>query len=182
MTLIRTTQPATEPITLAEAKIQLRVDSDYEDTLITSMIKAARIDCEQRLQRTLITSGWTWKIDSFYGLSRLPMPNLLSVTSITYLDVDGASQVLNPDTYRVSGIGGRGCIVPVDTWPETADQLESVTIVYTAGYGASVPETLKFWMLLAIGDMYSNRERSSDRPVVPQNFADSLLDPEKVWG
>jgi hypothetical protein len=35
--------------------------------------------------------------------------------------------------------------------------------------------------LLALGDMYNNRERSAEKPVVPQNFADALLDTYRLW-
>ena len=37
-----TTQPATEPITVAEVKLYLRVDTDADDALISAMITAAR--------------------------------------------------------------------------------------------------------------------------------------------
>jgi hypothetical protein len=59
-----------------------------------------------------------------------------------------------------------------------------LTITYTAGYGpaaADVPAPIKSWLLLAIGDMYANRQRSAERPQVPQGFADSLLDPYRIY-
>jgi len=37
-------------------------------------------------------------------------------------------------------------------------------------------------MLLAIGDMFANRERSAERPIVLQGFADSLIETYKVYG
>jgi hypothetical protein len=30
--------------------------------------------------------------------------------------------------------------------------------------------------------MYTYRERSADKPAVPQNFADALLDTYRIWG
>lgn len=183
MSLVRTTLPASEPIILEEAKLHLRDTHPAEDALITKLIKAARMDCEHKLQRTLITSGWTLKLNSFSDLDYLPMPNLLSVVSVSYFDSDNVLQVINSADYRVSGVGSYGYLTPVESWPAVYKRHESVSIVYTAGYGAAddVPEPIKQWILFAIGDMYMSRERSSDRPVVTQHFADSLLEPYKVW-
>lgn len=44
-----------------------------------------------------------------------------------------------------------------------------------------VPAVLRQWILLAIGELYENRERSiSDRPVVPHEFVDGLLDTYRI--
>lgn len=182
MLLTRTTLPATEPISLAEAKLHLCVTEADEDSLINKLISAARMSCEYALRRTLITSGWTLKLDSFENMT-LPMPNLIGVTSISYYDQDNVLQVINPADYRVDGIGGFGELTPVETWPGSYKRKDAVTIVYTAGYGAAVdvPAPIQQWLLLAVGDLYLYRERSNERPAVAQGFADSLLDPYKVW-
>jgi uncharacterized phiE125 gp8 family phage protein len=101
MSLVRTTLPASEPIILEEAKLHLRDTHPAEDALITKLIKAARMDCEHKLQRTLITSGWTLKLNSFSDLDYLPMPNLLSVVSVSYFDSDNVLQVINSADYPV---------------------------------------------------------------------------------
>lgn len=191
MSLKRTTPPAAEPITLDQAKLHLRVDHADEDGLITGLITAARLAAEDRLQRTLINSGWTLVLDSFPPVcSRLgniiqaPMPPLLTVESIQYIDTAGTSQPLASSQYRVDVLGEPGRIQPVTSWPATARQVNAVTVTYTAGYGASaadVPQPIKQWMLLAIGDLYANRSRSAERPQVPHGFADSLLDPYRIW-
>lgn len=70
------------------------------------------------------------------------------------------------------------------TWPTTQDRINAVTVVYTAGYGASaasVPKTIKHWIKLAVSDLYDNRGLSADR-TVPQDFARSLIDPYRVYG
>ena len=54
-----TTEPATEPLTLTEAKEHLRVDGTDEDTLITSIITVARKLCENYTNRAFITQTWT---------------------------------------------------------------------------------------------------------------------------
>ena len=180
----RTTQPAEEPITLAEAKLHLRVDHADEDAYITGLITSARIMCEQRTGRTLITSGWTVRADDFTDVLELPHPPLVSVTSVSYVDVYGDTQTVSNTAYRVDTHSEPCRVVPVTEWPIADDRINSVTVVYVAGYGnaAAVPQPLKQWMLLAVGDMYENRT-ASDRPMgtaaptasVPHSFVDGLL-------
>ena len=45
----RTGSPATEPVTLADAKAHLRVDGTDEDAYITGLIGVARVAAEERL-------------------------------------------------------------------------------------------------------------------------------------
>lgn len=184
MGLRRTTAPAVEPVTLAEAKAQTRADSDADDGLIAALIVTARTDCENRTGRTMITSGWTLTADSFDGLCELPMPPAVAVTSISYVDSDGVTQAFDPSAYRIDLTTDPARLEPVDEWPATADQIGAVTIVYTAGYGATaddVPGPLKDWIKLAVADLYKNRERSDEKPTIARDFVDSLLDHYRMW-
>lgn len=61
----RTVEPSVEPITLAEAKEWAKIDGTAEDSKITALIKAARQQVEQYLNRTLITTTWAYRKDSF---------------------------------------------------------------------------------------------------------------------
>ena len=56
--LERITAPASEPVTLAEAKLYLRVDGTSEDSLISDLIVAARLSEETWLKLSLITHSW----------------------------------------------------------------------------------------------------------------------------
>ena len=184
----RTTPPAAEPITLAEAKGHLRVDVADDDALIGLLITAARQAAEDRLQRTLITSTWQQVLDGFPACGAaivLQMPPVVSVTGLQYRDAAGTLQTLDPSAYQLAAHHEPAQLLPVGTWPATqAGRVGTVTVTYTAGYGAtaaSVPGPIKQWMLLAIGDMYERRTRSAERPAVPQGFADGLLDTYRVW-
>lgn len=104
-----------------------------------------------------------------------------------YVDVDGATQTLDTAEYRVDLADAPGRITPAYglRWPVARDVIGAVQVNYTAGYGAAgsaVPRAIRQWLLLAVGDMYSHRNLSSDKPVVQHNFADALLDPYRVWG
>lgn len=178
----RTTEPAVEPITLAEAKLHLRVDHTDEDAYITGLITAARLMCEQRTGKTLISSGWTAYGDSFTDTLELPNPTVTAVASISYVDTNGTTQTLDASAYRVDFVSDPARIKPVTEWPATDDRMNAVTVVYTAGYAnaGAVPISLKQWMLLAVGDMYENRAASSDKPSLIHGFVDGLLSAYKV--
>jgi uncharacterized phiE125 gp8 family phage protein len=185
MTTTRITQPASEPITLAEAKAHLRLTHDDEDLLVSAMISAARAACEDRLQRTLITSSWKLTLPAFplVPIIYLAMGDVQSVTTVTYTDPDGAIQTLSPSAYQLGRSNGRAVLVPApgQSWPATqVGVVEAVSVQYVAGYGdaaASVPAPLKAWILLALGDLFENRQATSiGNTVNLLPFADGLLD------
>jgi len=188
MSLTKTTDATVEPVTLQEVKLHLRVIASLadvaahpEDALITALITAARTDCEERLQRSLLQTTWKLEVDAFpCDVIRLERGPIISVDSLKYFDADEAQQTLATSAYRLSGHR----VEVVDTWPTTQDRIGAVELIYKAGYGTTadkVPAPIKAWILLAVGDMYTNRERSAERPAVAQGFADSLLDGYKIW-
>lgn len=183
----RTGDPVVEPITLAEALHHLKEDPDpTNDAYVSSLISAARRACEERIERTLISTPWRLTMDAFPAAIELRQPPILAVQSIEYTDQDGAMQTLSPADYTVDAVSEPGYIVPAygKAWPATRSEVNAVRVNYTAGYGevqTSVPEPLKAWILLAVGDMYANREASSDRPVVGHGFADRLLELFRVY-
>ena len=177
----RTTNP-TEPVTLAEAKLHLRVDDTAEDALIQGLISAARETCEDRTETTVPVTGWKLTLDAFPDAIKLMRPPIASVEFVKYIDTAGVQQTLSPLDYVVDTASSPGYIVPAfgKAWPETRDQINAVEVEYTAG-AATPPAAVKAWILLAVGDMYAHREASSDKPTVSHGFADRLLDPFKVY-
>jgi uncharacterized phiE125 gp8 family phage protein len=110
--------PAIEPITLAEAKLQLgfgpmqdsdRAASQILNDKLRAFIIAARQDCENYTRRAFITQRWLLRRDSFPGHNlryewngypqiELPKPPFQSVDFVNYVDVSGAVQALTIDT------------------------------------------------------------------------------------
>lgn len=192
MGLSLTSAPASEPVTLTEAKAHLRETGTGQDTLITSLITAARRWCEQYQQRAYITQTYTLKLDGFpcepEGITGpvilLPKPPLVSVTSITYVDGDGASQTVSASDYVVQTdtTPGQIALAYDDTWPVTRAQENAVTVVYVAGYGAAaaVPETVKAAIKLVLADLYRVRETSIIGTIeTPNPAAVRLLDMDR---
>ncbi len=173
MALFLVTAPTAEPITLAEAKQQTRrTDSTDEDELLQNVIvPAVRERCEMATRRQMLTATWDWKLDEFPCASEeplmIPLAPLLGITSISYVDQDGATQVWNSALYQVSAPVGpraaRGRVTPVygGTYPSARYQMDAVTVRFTAGYGTTpvtIPNQLRMAMLLDLGVLYENRE------------------------
>ena len=190
--LTQLSPPAAEPLTLADAKPHLRVDADIteDDGLIAALIVTARQQAEHRTGRALVTQQWRLGLDRFADDSMdLPLPKLQSVQSVTYLDADGVRQTLAGAEYDVVTDELVGRLLPAfgKTWPDCRIRPGSVQVSYTCGYGAAsdVPQSIKAWMLLAIGAWYENREAmTAGQPVaeLPRSFWDGLLDPFYVPG
>lgn len=180
LTLIAT--PGVEPVTLAEAKLHLRVDAADDDTLIAALIVAARNQAESRTGRALVTQQWRLDLDRFpVDTIDLPLPPLQSVESITHLDHDGVRQTLAASEYTVISNETPGVVLPAygKSWPSCRVAPGSVQISFTAGYGATaaVPQAIRQWMLLQVGAWHESRE--SD-PSGEMTYVDALLDPYRV--
>lgn len=185
MGLVLTAAPSVEPLSLAEAKAHCRVDGSDDDTLITALIVTARRMAEQATGRALVTQSWRYLLDTFpVAAIDLPLPPLVSVQSVKYLDSNGTLQTLVADTdYAVYTSSLLGLVAPAYgmSWPSPRDVREAVRIEFTAGYGAAaaVPNDIKQWMLLQICHWYDNRQAAGEKHA-PLPFVDALLDPYRV--
>jgi uncharacterized phiE125 gp8 family phage protein len=165
--------PSIEPVTLAEAKAHLRLDTDADDAYISALITAARERVELFLRRALITQTFEYTIDRFpvnayliYTTSfiDLPRPPLRSVEWIKYVDAAGNLQTLPPGTYVVdtsSNEMGRVALAWNQFWPITRWSINAVTIRFVAGYGDTaedVPQAIRHGILIEISNLYENRE------------------------
>jgi uncharacterized phiE125 gp8 family phage protein len=145
MIAVRTVEPATEPVTLTEAKAHLGVTITDDDARITALIVAARMQAEQITRRAFITQTWQVKMDRFPTGREivLPVGPVQSVTSVQYVDDAGATQGFTDFTLDA---GGQRVLLDYgETWPASRTVENAVTITYVAGYGAAtaVPEGIK---------------------------------------
>lgn len=191
MNLNQHTAPAATPVTVAEVKDHLRVEHNEDDALVTLYLAAAiaHLDGDEgTLGRALITQTWDQTIDDFpHGDDlALMLAGVQSVTSITYRDMDGATQTFPADGYMLRHRHGLTWAHLKDdyTWPETDDEPGAVTVRFVAGYGdaAAVPAALKAAMLLHVAHMYENREPVViGQSVAPLPMAyDALVAPYRV--
>jgi len=183
MSLKLITAPAHEPVTLAEVKDHLRVDTTDEDALISALIIAARQWAEEYTGRQFMAATWDWMLDVIPDGFSVPLPPLQSVTSIKYLDTDGAEQTLVSTAYRVDAISepGRIALAYGQTWPSIYSVINAVTVRFVAGY-TTVPEPIRQAVLIMVGELYEQRQDSASYQVNAVPFGvRALLAPYKVW-
>ena len=161
--LTETSAPAAEPLSTAQAKTYLRVEHSEEDSLIDNLIEAARVHVEMFTHRSLINTTFTLKLDAFPQEIRTPRSPLSSVTSITYIDTNGASQTLSTDTYDVDTDTepGRIFLKHNQDWPDTRGINNAVTVTFVAGYGSAstdIPESLRAAVSMLTAHYYEQRE------------------------
>ncbi len=155
--------PASEPLSLTELKLHLRVDFTDDDAIITSLGIAARQWFETALDRQLVTATWKVRLPYFVGREiELPYPPLRSVGSIVYKDSGLVNRTLS-SAYYTAIINRTPGVVRLNetySWPVTGIDPFAVTITFDAGYGAAaaVPDLAKAGIKLLVGAWYENRE------------------------
>ena len=151
-------------ISLADAKLYLRVDHDDDDALISDLIASAveavdgptgwlgRALGQQTLELRashfpgcgfdpLCGFDPHWHVDARHRFHphemRLPCPPVQSIVSIGYVDPTGAAVTLDPTTYAL--FPERDCryVLPAygTPWPIARRQPGAVVVRYVAGYG-----------------------------------------------
>lgn len=195
------TPPSGEPVTLSDLKAQLRLDTSYEDSLLSDYLTAARTLVEEYSRLALLTQTWSYSLDGSpidrLGLAgwplllpntvrestlELPRPPLQSVTSVTFYDAGGAATVFDPGNYWVdtTTYPGRIALRQGKTWPVLLRNVNSFVVQYVSGYGASgtsVPAPIRRAVLLTAAALYEAREGADD-PLPPA--ARQLLQPYRV--
>lgn len=170
------TAPATEPISVSEAKAHMRIDSTADDNYITALITAVRIVTENLTGRSLVTTTWDYFLSDFPCGDEILLrrPKLQSVTSLKYKDTDGIETTWGASNYIVDGNSDPGRIVLTygNTWPSLALYPSNpISIRYVSGYGAAtaVPQPLKNAMFFLVAHLYEVRQ-----PVDIGNIANKI--------
>jgi uncharacterized phiE125 gp8 family phage protein len=170
------TGPVSEPVSLAEAKAQCRVDVTEDDALITGLIVTAREEVERRIWHAIISQTLELVLDEWPWCRsvELPRPPLMSVTSIKYKIADGTETTWGSSNYIVAAahVPGRVVLANGASWPSaTLYPTEAIRIRYVAGYAnaAAVPQSLKQAMLLLIAHWYEMREAAIATGAMPKD-------------
>lgn len=151
--LLRAVQPAEEPVSLAEAKLYLRINSTAEDALLATLINAARMSAEEYTRKSFVTQSWRLAVDDMLpSETLLPRGPVSAITSITAFDGAGTPTSISASTYTLNAAK--------DTLLLNASVFaHRVEVVYVAGYGAAnaVPAPLRLGILAHVSALYEHR-------------------------
>ncbi|MGV1013702.1 MAG: head-tail connector protein [Methyloceanibacter sp.] len=189
MALVLTEAPEVEPISLAEAKAHLRVDSDDEDMLIEQLIVTARMFIERALGLALITQTWSYFIDTWPRsfTVALPLTPVQAVSAVKLHDAEGGTTTLDEVAYAVDVLSQPARVVLTGAVPTvTLRALNAFEVLLLAGYGdekEEVPETLRHALVLLVAHWFERREPvvlGSTPQEVPATVAGLLLPYRRV--
>lgn len=200
-----TTPPAQEPVTVGQAKAQLRITHTKDDVYLAGLISVAREWAEDYTRRAFITQQLVaqyvnWPLQFTKNAAEvdaafiIPRPPLASVQSVNYYDNLDAAQTLATSQYRVDAIQDPGTVMlkqinyPNSYGPTLSQNyVNPITIAFTCGYGdsaAAVPARIKQAILIMVAHLYTRRtpveiDMRIVQVEVPFSAAE-LLDPLKL--
>lgn len=157
------------------------------DPELAGLATSAREYAEHETGLALAPRTLEMALDAFPGDDEeieLDMPPVSSVTSITYVDADGAEQTLDSETYALSTYGKWPRSVRLtygNSWPSTRDQKDAVQIRYVTGY-ASCPKAARQGMLLELQLQYPGNSFTPAERERIERSRDSLLNTIKMRG
>jgi uncharacterized phiE125 gp8 family phage protein len=185
---VRVTAPAVDPITLYQAKAQLRVDGSEEDAYIQTLIEAAvsHVDAKGTLGRAMVTQTWAQWVPQNPSAVRLILGPFQSLDAIDFYDADGVLQSADVDDFDVMLSGDVVQVRPKNnvSWPTADSRLDAIRITYTVGFGddpANVPGGVRHALLMLVAHWFEHRMAVSDSSMFVTPMAvDALLDNERV--
>ena len=193
--LVVTSAPAAEPISTATAKAHLQVASGNtaDDTLIDSLVSAARHWVEQATGRRLITQTLVARYDGVPSAGApllLPVAPVASVTSVVSYDRSNVSSTFASASYLTDLHSAPARIALNDgySWPSDLRPVNAVEATFVAGYGstgASVPQPIVHALLMLVSFYYDQRAAAAADPgltIAEMPFGPAaLLGPYRVW-
>jgi uncharacterized phiE125 gp8 family phage protein len=174
MSKILTSPPAVEPVTLAEAKAHLRVTDAAEDSLISTLIVAARKHCELATSLAFIAQGCSVFRDRFPDAAELELPlwPIIAVGDVKVFGEDDVPAIVDPAHYFADKVARPARLVLRSSriWPKPGRVANGVEIQLTAGFGAGpsdVPQPLREAILRLVAHWFERRgDEAGEVPLV----------------
>ena len=162
MTAILLAPPALEPITLADAKGWLRLDTSAEDDLVSVLIVSARMIVEATTRRMLLTQSWRLVFDGWpqNGIVRIPLAPFQSLTAMRVYDANNVALPVSSGLAILDASPDAARLYFPGNPPMPGRAIAGVEIDVVVGYGAaaaSIPEPIRQALRMLVARWYENR-------------------------
>ena len=137
-------------------------ESDLQDPVLVSFLRAALAAIEGRTSKALISRGFLMTLDRWSSCEgqRLPVGPVQALTEVTVVDAYGAATTIDPGSYRLQKDLFDPKLRPTGTRLPGVPTGGSVEIRFDAGYGAAfdaVPADLRQAVLMLAAHYYEYR-------------------------
>ncbi|WP_319796873.1 head-tail connector protein [Nitrobacter sp.] len=153
--------PAVEPWSVAEAKSFLRAENDDDDTVIASLIAAARSHVEAMTRCALIAQTWRFVLDRWPkdGCIRLGRGPLRTLVAARIYDSAGNASVIDAGTFVLDKTAG---VIAPSGWslPAPGRATAGIELDVEIGFGtgaADVPDALRHAVRTLVAHWHENR-------------------------
>jgi hypothetical protein len=196
------TPAGVDPVSAADAKARLRIDTTDEDADVLAAISAATELAQAECGRQFVLATYSLFLDAFplswesaaerdgYPSAAAPLwrgrpdpravviprPPLQSVTWVKYYDGSGALQTLSSAAYFVATAAEPGWLVPTygTAWPlAQIGRPEAVEIRFVAGYTTLPPAAIEAIKVI-LADRWQNPEGGTGLPAAARRLLDTL--------
>ncbi len=163
--------PSVEPVTLAEMKAQLNIDTAYtdDDTHLNAIISSARQWLEDRTSQCFIKQQRAQYMECFDDdeIEIIRGPVLITGAGVSepvvkYYDSNDQEQTWDSSNYWLDLRALVPQIVPKYSWPSTSGHRPNgISVTYYAGYGVdatNVPVNIKHAIKVLGTHLYNNRQ------------------------
>lgn len=182
------TAPTSEPVTTAEVKTHAVVEHSSDDTLISSLIVAARRYVEQKCNIALMRQKWRLYLDTWPDGGEITLPKWWAqeIAQIKYRDINGVEQTVTSTDYELDTGTNRVLLVYGASWPTHRYQHNATYIDFWAGYynptssplySSTLPGDLKVAILMLATSLYNNRSAKGDAQLYVNDTLDILMAP-----
>jgi uncharacterized phiE125 gp8 family phage protein len=169
MSLLLTSGPTVEPVSLAEARAHLRIDTTDEDAYIASLVTTSRMHIETALDIALLHQQWSLFLDTWPAARPLllPLRPVVSVDAVRTFSPAGEPTTYEPGGFELDAVSSPSRLYrrPQTRFTGPFRTANAIEIAFTAGFGpapADVPAPLRQALLLLIAHWYEHREIVSD--------------------
>lgn len=150
--------PAENPVSLDDAKAWCRVDGAADDAALRIALNAAFEQAQTICGRALGVQTWKLVLDAFSPAIELSKGPVTGISAFNYVGIDGLEHTVDAGIYTLDLVSDPQWIVlnSDDSWPDTLDAINVVSITYETGY-ADLPAPIKAAILMQTAEWFDRR-------------------------